>query len=115
MNSSIRDRRQELLALGPSLLGWASALTRDPAEAQALVDETLVLAADPAYQPAGDVSTQAWIHRLLRRRFHSVERDRGYRRSTSAAVSELGYARKRELQAQAQRQAEDPASDRRWA
>ena len=115
MDITTRDRRQELLALGPSLLGWASALSRDPAEARALVQETLALAEDPAQQPSDDVSTQTWIHRLLRRSFHSVERDRSYRRSTSAAVTELGSARKRELQQQAQVDAEAEEADRRTA
>jgi DNA-directed RNA polymerase specialized sigma24 family protein len=106
MNTAIRDRRQELLALGPNLLGRATELTRGPAEARALVNQTLELAGDPGQAPSGDVSTRTWAHRLLRRCFYSVERDRSYRRSTSAAVTELGSARKRELQAQAEAEEE---------
>lgn len=101
MPTVIRDRGQELLALGPNLLDWACELTRNLDEAMALVNETLVLAADPAEQASEDVSTRTWIHRLLRRSFYSVARDRNYRRSSSAAVTELGYARKLELRAQA--------------
>jgi DNA-directed RNA polymerase specialized sigma24 family protein len=107
MTTPIHDRRQDLEALGPHLLAWASALTRDASEARALVQETLLIADDPANGPADSVSTQVWIHRLLRRSFHSVERDRSYRRSTSAAVTELGYARKRALLARAQTDAEN--------
>lgn len=113
MDTSLRDRRQELQALGPSLLGWANALARNPDEAQALVDEILVLAADAGCQPSDDVSTQVWVHRLLRRCFHSVERDRSYRRSPSAAVFQLGYARKRELEERAA--AEAKLNERRSA
>ncbi|HTI67041.1 MAG TPA: hypothetical protein VL460_05775 [Caulobacteraceae bacterium] len=102
MSTDPRDRGQEILDLGPRLLDWASALTRDPKEAQALVRETLLDAKDPEHAPSDTVSTHAWIHRLLRRRFYSVERDRDYRRSTSAAVTELGSARKRVMQAQAE-------------
>lgn len=103
MTMTAHDRRQELLALEPRLSDWAAALTRDAREAGALVRETLAIAGDPDQHPADSVSTQVWVHRLLRRCFHSVERDRDYRRSTSAAVTELGSARRR---AQAQAAAE---------
>lgn len=105
MDIPIRDRRQELLAIGPSLLGWASAMTRDPAEAQALVDQTLRLAADLAQQPPDDVSTQAWAHRLLRSAFHSVKRDLDYRRSPNEMSTRLSYARKHAQEARGEAEA----------
>lgn len=100
-----RDRRQELLDIGPSLLGWAGAMTRDADEAQTLVDQTLVLAADIAQQPSADVSTQAWAHRLLRRAFHSARRDLDYRRSPNQMSSRLSYARKHEQEARSEAEA----------
>lgn len=103
MTSKATDRRQEILALQPRLLDCAGALTRDAAEARALLHETLTIANDPEHGQAPGASTEVWIFRLLRQRFYSVERDRDYRRSRSAAVTELGYARKRALLAQADR------------
>ena len=100
MSTKLNERRQELLALEPRLRDCADTLTRDPAESSALVQETLRLARDPEFG-APEGATQVWIFRLLRQRFYSVERDRDYRRSRSAAVTELGYARKRALAAQA--------------
>jgi DNA-directed RNA polymerase specialized sigma24 family protein len=96
------DRRQQILALEPRLLDCADALTRDPSEARALLHETLTIANDPAYGSAEVVGPEVWVFRLMRQRFYSVERDRDYRRSRSAAVTELGYARKRALLAQAE-------------
>ena len=66
------------------------ALTHDAIEASELVRDTLADAGDGA--PQSEVSTQAWIHGLLRRRFHSVERARIYARSRSAAVTALNDA-----------------------
>ena len=100
MTITVQERGQELLALEPRLRDCADALTRDPAESRALVQETLRIARDPDYDP-GEGGAHVWIFRLLRQRFYSVERDRDYRRSRSAAVTELGYARKRALAAQA--------------
>jgi DNA-directed RNA polymerase specialized sigma24 family protein len=99
MTTSLNERRQELLALEPRLRDCADALTRDADESRALVLETLRIARDPECGESGD--PKVWIFRLLRQRFYSVERDRDYRRSRSAAVTELGYARKRALAAQA--------------
>ena len=100
MTIALNERRQELLALESRLRDCADTLTRDPAESEALVLETLRIARDPEFD-APEAATQVWIFRLLRQRFYSVERDRDYRRSRSAAVTELGYARKRALAAQA--------------
>jgi DNA-directed RNA polymerase specialized sigma24 family protein len=86
------DRSQELLALQPSLDAWAMALTHDALEATDLVHDTLAVAGEAACAPAAGESTQAWIHSLLRRRFHSVERARVYSRSRSAAVTALNDA-----------------------
>ena len=101
MTTAIYDRSVEVLALESRVADWANALTRDPAEARALVTETLALAQDPAHGPGSGQTVQSWLLRLLRQRFHSVERGRGFRRSRSAAVTELGDARKREVLAQA--------------
>ncbi len=95
MSITAHDRRQEILALESSLLSWAGALTRDPHEARVLVDETLSVAGDPDQVPGNDESTRVWLHRLLRRRFHSVVRDRNFRRSRSNPISAVGYARAR--------------------
>ncbi|MGC1302515.1 MAG: hypothetical protein WA840_09080 [Caulobacteraceae bacterium] len=70
-------------------------MTRDPHEAGVLVQETLLIAAQPDEAPAADESTRIWLHRLFRRRFHSVVRDRGVRRSRSNPISAIGYARER--------------------
>ncbi|HTK35741.1 MAG TPA: hypothetical protein VL358_10725 [Caulobacteraceae bacterium] len=107
MTTSLHERRQELLALEPRLRDAATALTRDADESGALVLETLRIARDPEYASPEGVATPVWIFRLLRQRFYSVERDRDYRRSRSAAVTELGYARKRALAAQAASDAVD--------
>ncbi len=90
MITQVHERRQELLALEPRLRDCADGLTRDEAESKALMLETLRIARDPDYVWPVDVSTQVWIFRLMRQRFHSVERDRDSRRSPSAAVPELG-------------------------
>ncbi|WP_158915648.1 hypothetical protein [Caulobacter sp. S45] len=95
------DRRSEILALEPSLLDWANALTHDEAEAHALLGRTLLAAMDPSHAPKGDLSTRAWLHNLLRRSFHSVERDRDNRRFRSAAVTQLGRTQKRDQQLRA--------------
>lgn len=106
MTTKMEDRAPALAALEPRLRDCADALTRDPTESMALVQETLRIARDPATDwPDG--GAQAWVFRLLRQRFYSVERDRDYRRSRSAAVTELGYARKRLLAAQAASDAAD--------
>jgi hypothetical protein len=119
-----REALQRLESLGDApaarldrarALQWTGAYERADELARALVDETLMLAEDPAHEPGGDVSTRMWIHRLLRRGFHSIERDRSYRRSTSAAVTELGYARKRLLAAQAEAEERGEILDRRSA
>jgi DNA-directed RNA polymerase specialized sigma24 family protein len=76
-------------------LSWAHVLTRDPREADVLVRETLVVARRGDEGPRDAESVRIWLHRLLRRRFHSVERDRNFRRSRSNPISAVGYARER--------------------
>jgi DNA-directed RNA polymerase specialized sigma24 family protein len=105
MLTTAHDRRQDILALEPRLLDWANALTRDPIEAQALVHETLALAGNADHRPPGSLTSRAWIHRILRERFYSVERDRNYRRSRTAVI-EMEQLRKRAL-AQAGTEASD--------
>ena len=89
-NRATENRDRELLALQPSLDAWAKALTHDAHEASDLVRDTLADAGEAA--PDAGVSTQTWIHGLLRRHFHSVERARVYGRSRSAAVTALNDA-----------------------
>jgi DNA-directed RNA polymerase specialized sigma24 family protein len=101
MTIQAQDRRQQILALEPRLLGCADAMTRDVHEARALVQDTLAAAQERGYGEADASTAQTWLFRLMRQRFHSVERDRDYRRSRSAQVTELAYARKREQAAQA--------------
>ena len=101
MTAAIHDRGAELLALEGRIADWAHALTHDPAEARALIEETLILAQDTAQGPTGTQSLQSWTLRLLRERFYSVERGRSYRRAKSAAVTELDETRKRAVLARA--------------
>jgi|GEM_PF-5236825 len=96
MATTAHDHHQEILALQPNLLAWAFGLTRDPLEAQALVQETLALAGRSDHLPPGTMTSQAWVHRLLRERFYSVERQRNYRRQRGSAV-ELDQLRQRLL------------------
>jgi DNA-directed RNA polymerase specialized sigma24 family protein len=108
MTANTQDRRQQILALEPRLLDCADAMTRDAHEARALVQATLIEAEELGYGSGGDAAAvQTWLFRLLRQRFHSVERDRDYRRSRSARLNELAYARKRELAAKATLEASD--------
>src|SRR5438128_1125317 len=100
MVTTSQDRRQEILALEPRLRQCADTLTRDAGEAHALLHETLAMAKAHDYGKAVSGSAQAWVFGLMRRRFHSVERDRNYRRLRSAAVTELAEARKREALAE---------------
>ena len=82
-----RDHSLEIAALRPRLLEWANALTRDPAEALALVEETLSKALASEDGPPDLATLRAWTHRLLRQRFYSVERDRVYRRSRGGVAN----------------------------
>jgi len=107
MTMAMQDRRDTILALEDRLLGAAQSMTRDDNEAQVLVNETLMAAKDLDYGAADPTSAEAWIFRLLRRHFYSVERDRDYRRSRSSVITELGYARKRAMLAKAAAQALD--------
>jgi DNA-directed RNA polymerase specialized sigma24 family protein len=93
----VSERRQDMLALEPRLIEAAEALTRNAVEARALVVETLAAAEELDYGASDPSSAQGWIFRLLRQRFHSVERERDYRRSRSALVTQMGEARKKAL------------------
>ncbi len=95
------DRRDQVLALEDRLLESASSMTRDANEATVLVQETLMIAKEMDYGADDPSGAEAWIFRLLRRHFYSVERDRDYRRSRSSVITELGYARKRAMLAKA--------------
>jgi DNA-directed RNA polymerase specialized sigma24 family protein len=96
MATTSQDRRQEILALEPRLRLCADTMTRDAGEAHALVHETMAMAKASDYGAPDAGNAQVWLFGLLRQRFHSVERDRNYRRLRSAAVTELAEARKRQ-------------------
>ena len=107
MISASNERREQILAMEARLLDSAQSMTRDANEAHVLVHETLMAAKDRDYGAADPSSAQAWIFRLLREHFYSVERDRDYRRSRSSVITELGYARKRAMLAKAAARAQD--------
>jgi len=91
MTTTILERRQRLLALEPRLRACAAEMTADPTAALALATETLRLAADVDLDGAeGD----AWAFRLMRQTFHSVERNREFRRVRSAQVTGLAETRR---------------------
>ena len=82
-----------MLALEPRLLDCAQTLTRDAGEAQTLVRQTFKLAKDRNYGLAEGGDAQAWLFRLLRQRFYSVERDRDYRRDKRGPLAGYGSVR----------------------
>ncbi len=74
----------------PDLLKSATALIRDPVEAQALVALTLARAAD---QTAGATpESPAQLFRVLRQTYHSIERSRSRRPARDAGVTALAQA-----------------------
>ena len=87
--------KDDILALEPRLLDWASRNTRDANEAQALVRETMAAARAAAPTAGDDVGVEVWVFRLLRQQFHSLERDRHHRRATAAFTTDQTYVRKR--------------------
>lgn len=93
--SNAQARRDEILALEPRLLEAARSLTPDLGQAEILVRQTLHTAIAPGYGQAEEVPPQVWLFRLLRQTFHSVERDRVFRRARSVAAIELGLDRRR--------------------
>ncbi len=72
----------DLLGQEPALLRWALALTKDAAQAQALVDETLS-AARAEHAPAD----RGRLFQTFRRTYHSVARGRVRRPVRDAAPS----------------------------
>lgn len=71
----------------PALLQWALALTKDPAEAQALVDQTLATARAEGRSP-----DRAVLFRTFRQAYHSVARGRSRRSMRDASVTALARA-----------------------
>ncbi len=74
-------------ALRAALLKCASALVRDPAEAQALVTQTLA-----NLEQDGGLSSplsETQMFRLMRQTYHSVERSRRRRPMRDAVVSSM--------------------------
>lgn len=95
MTLATQDRHTALERLEPRLRDWADALTHDSAEAHALVDETLAAVRSARIGPDDPDALQVWIFRVLRQRFHSLERGQDYRRSRRSAAAEKEFARKR--------------------
>lgn len=77
----------DLLGQEPALLRWAVALTKDAAEAQALVDQTLTAAR--AERSHGD---RAGLFQTFRQTYHSVARGRVRRPVRDATVTALAGA-----------------------
>jgi hypothetical protein len=67
-------RREAIRALAPRLLTAAGELTPNEAEAAALVEEILALAERQDAEAAPLAGLQASMFRLLRQRFHAVQR-----------------------------------------
>ncbi len=83
------DLRQEILALQPALRAFADRLTQDGAEADSLVQLTVVEAMkDQPDRSAGDTrETQVWLYSILRGAFHSVARRRDQQRRRGAPTT----------------------------
>lgn len=85
--ADLADRMVEAL---PSLHRYARVLTRDPALAEDLVQETVARALERSTQFRGDSSVSTWLHRIL---FHlSVDRARTEARSSPVDGTEVAEA-----------------------
>jgi RNA polymerase sigma-70 factor (ECF subfamily) len=67
----------------PGLLRYATLLTRDPADAEDLVQDTVVRALERSGQFRGEASAATWLHTVLHRRFVD-----GTRRRTAEPVAD---------------------------
>ena len=76
-------RARDETTIKAALLRSAMALVQDPAEAQALVEQTLVSAGSPSRL------SQMQLFRLLRQTYHSIERSRRRRPMRDALVTSL--------------------------
>ena len=65
---------EDLTAAVPGLLRYARSLTRDPAAAEDLVQDTVVRALERADSFRGESSPQTWLHRILHHRFVDLVR-----------------------------------------
>jgi hypothetical protein len=79
-------------ALEPALLSWATALTKDAAEAEALVAQTLQTAGKALRQDHAEPESQAQMFRTLRQSYHSVERTRSRRPVRDAVITAMVQA-----------------------
>ncbi len=77
----------DLFGQEPALLRWALALTKDPAEARALVAQTLSTALGERRR--GD---RARLFQTFRQTYHSIERSRGRRPARDATVTAMAGA-----------------------
>ncbi|MEI2732084.1 MAG: sigma-70 family RNA polymerase sigma factor [Dermatophilaceae bacterium] len=64
----------EVIEAVPGLLHYARALTRDPAAAEDLVQDTVVRALERAEDFRGDSAPATWLHRILHHRFVDLAR-----------------------------------------
>lgn len=72
--------RAEVVSLMPALRGFALSLTRDSADADDLVQETLLKAWSHRSQFQADTNLRAWLFTILRNTFYSaVSSDRRHR------------------------------------
>lgn len=92
--SSRRLGDDEWRRLEADLLRWASALTKDPAEARALVVQVLSKARQEPRRGADD-GERARLFRMLRQAYHSVERTRTRRPPRDAELTALAEAVRR--------------------
>jgi hypothetical protein len=76
----------------PALLRWATALTKDPAEAQALVAQTLQNTGSEVRRGPAEPENQVELFRNLRRSYHSVERTRSRRPVRDAVITAMAQA-----------------------
>jgi DNA-directed RNA polymerase specialized sigma24 family protein len=77
-------------AIESELLICARTMVSDPAEAQALVTQTL--AANQAGDGLGTMPSRTQLFRLLRATYHSIDRSRGQRRARGALAVSLAAA-----------------------
>lgn len=72
-----------------ALLRWATALTKDSAEAEALVAHTLQTAGSQVRRETAAPENQVELFRTLRRSYHSVERTRSRRPVRDAVITAM--------------------------
>lgn len=85
-----RSLKEDLLALMPSLLAYAQSLSRDAADAEDLVQETMLKAIGNIHQFKRGTNLRAWMFTILRNSFYTRYHKR--RREPAMDVSKLPEA-----------------------